>query len=158
MNERGTLIAERYGVTRSAEWPEVVRAHLTRKPACVACRHPGARVEVHHVFPFHFCVRLGRPDLEVDERNLVTLCAESDARGAGNHHLLLGHFDDYESMNLHVRSEASHAFHAMSAVELRASEAWRRAAEHRPLHLAAMSHDDRATLQALMHELMPLRR
>jgi hypothetical protein len=42
-------------------------------------------VQVHHIFPFHDCVALGRPDLELDERNLITLCGKSH-NGIGENH------------------------------------------------------------------------
>lgn len=38
---------------------------------------------------------VGRPDLELDPRNLLTLCIRPDCE----HHVLLGHLDDYESYN-----------------------------------------------------------
>ena len=151
----GGEVAERYDIVRSSKWPSVERAHLAKQPQCVACRHPGARVAVHHVFPFHLCVALGRRDLELDERNLVTLCAESAERGAGNHHLLIGHFDDYESMNVRARHEAEHQFHGMTAVQLRASARWRELARHRPVHLALMSESARKRLRALIDETFP---
>jgi hypothetical protein len=151
--DHGALLAARCGIHRSPKWKEVKRAHLAKHPQCVACVHPGARVDVHHVFPFHLCILVGRPDLELDERNLVTLCAESNEHGAGDHHLLLGHFDDWDSMNVHVRREAEHAFHGMSAVQIRASAVWRDLAGGRPQHLGELSARERA----LMDRLMPRR-
>jgi hypothetical protein len=124
-HDHGAEVAAKHGIARSPRWPEVVRAHLSIQPVCVACARKGARVEVHHVFPFHLCIALGRPDLELDERNLITLCADSDEHGAGDHHLLLGHFDDWESVNARVRMESATAFHGWSAEQLRANEAWR---------------------------------
>ena len=147
MSEHGTLVAARYGIARSAKWPAAERAHVARSPHCTACRRPGLRVEVHHIFPFHFCVCLGRADLELDERNLVTLCPE--------HHLLLGHFDDYESMNLRVRGEARGRFHGMTDVQLRASDAWRKLAARRPAHLGEMTRDRRRELRETMDRHMP---
>ena len=58
--DHGARVAASYGIARSTQWPEVCRAHLAKQPACVACSRPGARVEVHHVVPFHFCVCLRR--------------------------------------------------------------------------------------------------
>ena len=44
-------------------------------------------VQVQHIFPFHYCVALGRPDLELDERNLITLCGKShDGIGENQFH------------------------------------------------------------------------
>jgi hypothetical protein len=145
----GASVALRYDITRSSKWPHVERAHLAKQPHCVACRAPmkGVRVEVHHIFPVHFCVALGRADLELDERNLVTLCT---AQTAGNHHLLVGHFDDYESMNLHARNEAEHMFHGLTARQLLANIEWRHRAPKRPAHLGAMNEVQRHALRELM--------
>jgi hypothetical protein len=56
---------------RSPEWPRVERLHLQRQPRCMCCK-PGANtragLQVHHIFPFHYCIALGRPDLELDDR------------------------------------------------------------------------------------------
>jgi 5-methylcytosine-specific restriction enzyme A len=112
--------AGQHGIARSDKWPAVERAHLEKHPQCVACVSPGAVVAVHHVMPFHICIALGRPDLELDERNLITLCAG----GEGEHHLLLGHSDDWDSMNLSVRHDARGVFHGKSAKEIPA--AWLR--------------------------------
>jgi len=47
------------------------------------CCKPGtntrAGLQVHHIFPFHYCIALGRPDLELDDRNLITLCEDDFA-------------------------------------------------------------------------------
>jgi len=40
----------------------------------------------------------GRPDFELDPRNLLTPCVHHDCE----HHVLIGHLDDYESYNRHV--------------------------------------------------------
>jgi hypothetical protein len=155
VSDPGAHVAARYDVVRSARWKDVARTHLAKQPQCVACRHPGAPVCVHHIFPFHFCVALGRPDLELDERNLVTLCGESDVHGAGDHHLLIGHFDDYESMNLHVRREAEHELHGMTATQLRASAKWIALARRRRPHLAVMEARMRKEFRTLMDETFP---
>ena len=57
---------------------------------------------MHHIFPFHYCIALGRPDLELDDRNLITLCEDEAGKPGQNHHLLVGHLDDFESSNLAV--------------------------------------------------------
>ncbi|HEX4516138.1 MAG TPA: hypothetical protein VH054_21470 [Polyangiaceae bacterium] len=150
VEDHGARVAARYGVARSSKWPAVEHAHLLKQPKCVGCVQDGARVDVHHVIPFHYCVRLGRPDLELDERNLLTLCANV-------HHLLIGHFDDYESMNLHAKREAERLFHAMTAAQIRANAEWRRLAGKRPPHLGAMSEEAQRGFQEMMDDLMPTR-
>ena len=124
----GEAIAREHGLQRSPEWPEVEKAHLAKEPRCVVCgkkARPGQAVQVHHVFAFHVCVLLGRPDLELDQRNLITLCQSERGRPEEDHHLLVGHLDDFESMNLDVRRDAEGAFRGMSAEEIRGSAKWK---------------------------------
>src|ERR1700732_4714415 len=90
---------------RSPEWRRVERAHLARQPHCVCCKpgtHGRAPLQVHHIFSFHYCRLLGRADLELDDRNLITLCETEEGKPAPNHHLLVGHLDDFQSSNLRV--------------------------------------------------------
>ena len=157
MIDHGAEVAAKLGIARSGEWSHVEKLHLLKQPHCVACARPRGRVEVHHIFPFHLCVRLGRPDLELDPRNLVTLCAESSSAGAGDHHLLLGHFDDYESMNLGVRREAAHDFHGWLARRIRADLRWQQLAALKPPHLAQLDARDKREMRRAMDMTMPRR-
>jgi len=85
--DRGLIEAARFDIARSPKWPAVEKKHLKDYPYCEVCGAVGSN-QVHHIFPFHYCVSLGRPDLELDQRNLITLCENQGARG-DNHHLLL---------------------------------------------------------------------
>lgn len=73
---------------RSPKWPEVQRAFLVKHVSCEACNST-TRLQVHHKLPFHL-----RPELELDEGNLVVLCMGRNAC-----HLLLGHGDDFRAYN-----------------------------------------------------------
>src|ERR1700729_690052 len=108
-NDPDARVAAKYGVVRSTKWPAVERAHLAKQPRCVACSDRAApkNLQVHHIIPLHFCLRIRRPDLELDERNLITLCeSESRVDTCDDHHLLVGHLGDFESANLHVVHDA----------------------------------------------------
>ena len=109
LTDHGAIVAARYCVAaaRSGHTSNASTSRSSRSASRAASRR---RVEVHHIFPFHICVVVDRPDLELDERNLVTLCGQSHDRGVGDRHLLLGHFDDWESMNVWVRRKASTRF------------------------------------------------
>lgn len=82
------------GVPRSGRWPAVRAAHLRKSPACVAC---GARqqIEIHHIEAYHL-----RPELELVDENLITLCH--------NHHLELGHGGDWKLINPRVIADAKY--------------------------------------------------
>lgn len=117
----GAHIAKKHGHARSPEWSRVAKEHLQRQPACVACGHTN-EVQVHHVKPFHL-----HPQLELDPTNLITLC---EAKGK-EHHLLLGHLDEWESFNEHIHVDAKH-FYRMSAKQIRADERWQKKVQGRP--------------------------
>jgi 5-methylcytosine-specific restriction endonuclease McrA len=71
---------EYYGDPRSSEWQSVRKSFVKRHPYCEACGSMKS-INVHHVEPFHL-----RPDLELDEWNLITLCRR--------HHFEIGHDPD----------------------------------------------------------------
>lgn len=93
-----------------------------REPACMACGHRGRGLQVHHIKPFHL-----HPNLELDPNNLITLC---EIKGR-EHHLLLGHLDDWESYNPNVRADVKH-FHKKSDSQIRADPTWQKKMLHRP--------------------------
>lgn len=118
----GGEIARRHGHDRSPEWSRVRRQHLLGEPACVACGHKGKGLQVHHIKPFHL-----HPQLELDPRNLITLC---EGRGR-DHHLLLGHLNAWESYNEHVRDDARR-FYRKTAAQIRADLHWQKKVLQRP--------------------------
>jgi 5-methylcytosine-specific restriction endonuclease McrA len=120
--DHGAEIASRHGHERSPEWPRVEREHRLREPGCVACGYKGEGLQVHHIKPFHL-----HPHLELDPDNLITLC-QVDER---EHHLLLGHLDEWASYNEHVRADAKH-FYRKKAARIRADLAWQKKMMQRP--------------------------
>lgn len=65
---------------RSSQWPRVRSEFVRLHPICEACG--GIEdLNVHHVEPFHL-----KPELELDLKNLITLCRE--------HHFRIGHDPD----------------------------------------------------------------
>lgn len=69
-----------YEGPRSSEWVQVRNDFVRKHPRCEACGS-GYNLNVHHIVPFH-----QRPDLELVEDNLITLCRE--------HHFRIGHDPD----------------------------------------------------------------
>jgi hypothetical protein len=93
---------------------------------CKPGTNPRAGLQVHHIFPFHYCIALGRPDLELDDRNLITLCEDEAGKPGQNHHLLVGHLDDFESSNLAVVRMRRGAFYGMDAEAIKSDMTWLR--------------------------------
>ena len=108
-------------------------------------------MQVHHILPFHFCILLGRPDLELDQRNLITLC-----QGTSDHHLLLGHLDDWQSYNHTAKQDAPGPFKGMTEQQIRADLAWQQMVESRPAVWELMTDADKAAFRQLMDTLYPL--
>jgi len=95
--------------SRNPLWPGVEQAHLARHPGCAVCGVENP-VVVHHILPVQYCLALGRPELELDDRNLITLCQSRTGALCDDHHLYIGHLGDYHSFNLKVREDAEGRF------------------------------------------------
>ena len=145
-------------IPRSPQWPAFAKAHLLTQPECIACGplwKPSTMVQVHHIFPVHFLRALGRNDLELDSRNVVTLCADLVAFPGQDHHLLLGHLDDFEAANPATRADAER-YRGQTGAQIRASSAWRSSVIRRLPTLEDMSFAQKHALRALMDQTMPL--
>lgn len=155
--DHGAVVAKEHGIARSSRWPAVEKAHLKEQPWCVACQkqrkgivaailRPFKGINVHHIIPFHIVVALGRPDLELDNRNLITLCRV--------HHLLLGHLDAWDAYNPQVKIFCVRFF-AKSDAQIRQDAEWRRYKDIRPKELQAMSQEEKDQLAAKIQEKYP---
>jgi hypothetical protein len=150
--DHGSAEAKRHGITRSSHWPAVEKAFRKIHPQCVACLVKSiAHVQIHHRFPFHYCVALGRPDLELDPRNLITLC---EHEGGPEHHLLIGHLADWKSSNTDVANDAL-LFRGMGRAEIRKDPRWIKKEANRLIQLDKMSAKDKAAFIKSMNATFP---
>jgi hypothetical protein len=135
------LIRQKFNLERSPAWPKVEKTFEAAHPKCVVC---GAtrQLNVHHKFPFHYVVLCGRPDLELDLRNLMTLCVQQD----NEHHVLLGHLGDYESYNPQV-VECAKAYSGKSSRQIRTDAAWQQAHAAKPKHFDDMTAAERVAFR-----------
>jgi hypothetical protein len=81
---------------RSCHWPRLEKEFKQAHSTCAACAGT-ARLNVHHMQPFHL-----RPELELVESNLITLCM-----GEFECHLRIGHGDDFRAYNARVADDAT---------------------------------------------------
>jgi predicted TIM-barrel fold metal-dependent hydrolase len=86
------------GKTRSPHWPAVRALHLKNHPICEVCGGT-SKLEVHHIKPFHL-----HPELELDPRNLISLC---EGNKQLNCHLVIGHSGSFKKENPDVVADAS---------------------------------------------------
>lgn len=82
--------------TRSPLWKTARKHFLATHPTCAACGGT-KRLQVHHRQPFR-----EHPELELDPKNLITLCMGSDEC-----HLQIGHGDDFKAFNPYVVEDAA---------------------------------------------------
>jgi hypothetical protein len=159
--DSGAEAAKAHGTERSPKWNGVRKAHLKLEPSCVACakKRKGLwakvvaivkPVQVHHIYPFHVVVALGRPDLELDHRNLITLCESGE-----KHHICLGHLGDFSSFNPGVRVHAEKSFHGMTADQITTSNHWHELVKMRPEDLGKMSDATKQDYRADLDRLFP---
>ena len=122
------IIRKKFQLVRSSAWPDVAKSFRTANPFCAACGD-AEELNVHHKFPFHYVVLCERPDLELDPRNLITLCIHHE----NEHHVLLGHLDDYESYNPDVLAFVKN-YSGLTSQQIRADQLWQKAVAGRPKH------------------------
>jgi hypothetical protein len=153
--DHGHLEAVRtIGHGRSSHWPTVEKAFRKVHPQCACCIVKSiTHIQIHHRFPFHYCVALGRPDLELDPRNLITLC-EWPSHPSPSHHLLVGHLDSFKSSDLDV-AEAAITFRGMSEAEIRKDPRWIQKVKTRLAPLDKMTAADKKSFTARMNVTFP---
>jgi len=78
-----------FGATRSSGWSGVRKTHIKQYPKCAVCGVT-KKLSVHHKKPFHM-----HPELELDPKNLVTLCESAGMQC----HITFGHLGDYKCVN-----------------------------------------------------------
>jgi len=86
-------VAKNIGPERSSGWSSCRKKHITKNNFCAVCGTKKS-LQVHHIVPFHL-----RPDLELEESNLITLCLKD--------HFLFGHLRDWKSWNSAVDVDAN---------------------------------------------------
>lgn len=84
---------------RSGQWPRVRREHLEREPRCAACGRD-KNLEVHHILPVAESLRIGKPELELDPKNLITLCSDPC-------HFVHGHLMSWSRWSPSVRADCA---------------------------------------------------
>lgn len=84
------------GAKRDPRWPEFRADFIKENPRCAVCKRTD-RLQVHHKIPFHVA-----PELELDRRNVVVLCAR---RKVLNCHLIFGHLGNFRRINPFVDAD-----------------------------------------------------
>lgn len=148
--DHGERIAADHGLKRSSKWPAVKKRHKAKQPACIVCGMQRL-LNVHHKYPFHFVVLLGRSDLELDERNLFTIDVDKDE----DHHILVGHLGDYQSYNPHLEETAA-LCRGLLGSQIRAMGRMQEMIRARPKRFGDMTKKERDALRDELDRVMPI--
>lgn len=157
----GAEAAAKHGEKRSPQWGKARKDHLKIEPSCAVClkKRKGAwakivslvkPVQVHHIYPFHIIKNLGRPELELDQRNLITLCESGE-----KHHISLGHLGDFQSFNPNVKEHAEKTFAGKKSAEIVGSPLWKALHGMRPKDLEKMTPEEKKTLREEIDQVLP---
>lgn len=153
--DNGQQVANEHGIKeRSPYWHHVQETYLHDNPKCAIC---GATegIQVHHKNPFHYCISLGRPDLELDPRNLISLCESESGKPENNHHLLIGHLNDFKSSNLDIDTDVI-KYHGMTLQEIKESTEWQQEELSKRLKpLNEMSDSEKQEYRKQLDTLLP---
>ena len=144
---------------RSPQWPKVQAEHLKLQPFCIACGQPvdNQGLQAHHIIPFHYCIALGRPDLELDHRNLITLCEKESGKTGEDHHLLIGHLNNFKSSNLNVVNDSKFKYNKLNESEIKENSDWLNEKQNQLKELDKMSEQEKTDLRKLMDTWYPLK-
>jgi len=136
---------------RSGHWPTVQHHFVKDNPLCAVCKrgHDEVKLNVHHQIPFSYCIELSRPELELEPENLVTLCVSGE-----NHHLYIGHLDDFHSYNPDVQHDIKH-YANKSKLKILNDRQWRLKKQHRPQPAHKMSDQEKEQLREYLNVRFP---
>ena len=152
--DAGATVAKEVGVERSPKWDRARRMHLRKQPGCAICGE-SKTVSVHHIIPFHYAVSLGRPDLELDGRNLITLCDSNDGVKTQDHHLYVGHFGNFKLVNINVVSDSEKYKDVVSKLILEDKD-YKENKKNKLPALDKMTDKEKEEFKALMEKLYPI--
>ncbi len=156
--DHGAEVAEVHGIRRSPNWPAKEKAFRKANPTCACCgrSYPKAKgIQVHHRRPFHDCILAGRPDLELDDRNLISLCENEAGIETLDCHISCGHLADFKSYNPTVTEDAAGCWHGKGKTDIEADPAWPQRIQNRPKSYPDMTPDEKQAFRALIDQEMP---
>lgn len=164
----GTMVAEEHGARRSPHWPSVEKHFLASNPRCIACddaqhqarsKQAGALttrgLQVHHaIMPYHFCILLERPDLELDPRNLATFCENESGILTQDHHIVVGHLLNFQSYMPDAKSAAV-MFRGMSREQITADMRFVKMVAQRPKTWAHLNDVEKHAMRKMLDTFLP---
>lgn len=154
MIDQGLEVASGHGLTRSPHWSWVKEHTPILNGHCLAC-FSTTGLQLHHLYPFHLCVLSGRPDLELDARNLRYLCQTEEGKPEQDHHLLIGHSELFTSYSLFVEQDAA-AWFNQSKEMIKSLTVFKQRVENRPLPYGKWTAEQKRAFRVELDEKFPV--
>jgi len=145
----------KFNIQRCTDWQTFESEYLSKHPVCQCCKSI-VGLKIHHIIPLQYCLSLERPDLELDERNLITLCSYSKGKLCYDHHLLLGHLNDYNSFNINVIKDAKFHYKGFTNEQIKSNRLWKNSIKKPFIMREKMTEQDKEKLIKLMNRMFPL--
>lgn len=155
--DHGAAVAALHGISRSPHWPSVQKAFAANHPTCLFGPHkafPNAKNQIHHtLLPFHICHLIGRPDGELDERNLEAVCETEQDIEAPDCHIKWAHLGSFRSWNPNLAEDAK--TYGGDKQMIYSSATYQSLVKSRPDPDKAETHDELAKLRVWFDQVMP---
>jgi hypothetical protein len=155
--DNGAQVAAEHGIARSPHWATVQQAYKKVHPDCIYCG-PGSGqkygIQIHHIHAFHVVVGVGRSDLELDFRNLTSLCESEENKPAPNHHISEGHLGSFQRNNDTVVEDVKKFFgQAIQLIE--ATDYWKNKKNSAPKAFSTWTHDEKVAYRKMLDATLP---
>lgn len=143
---------------RSPHWETVkkewFKEHGLNCDACDPSFYGKVGVQCHHRHAYHVCKLLGRPDGEVDKRNFRNLCETEKGKPAPNHHLVLGHEDDFQVNNEDLDSDIA-KYKGQDGKAILQESIFAEKVKNRPKPFPQWTKEEKLAYRRMLDETMP---
>ena len=158
--DHGAIVAAQHGLKRSPKWSWVQKAFEKAFPYCFCCgkkkKFPNGRgLQTHHIFPYHYVILAGRPDLELDKRNLGNFCEDEKGIVTEDHHLIVGHNGDFRNFSPTAMEDATKTFHGMSKAKILTDPRYIKKTKNRPKLWKDMTAKERKAFRKMLDKIFP---
>lgn len=127
---------------------------VIKHPNCIICDRTADKVELvaHHIYPISLLRLINRLDLELDDRNIRTIC-EDKKLGC---HYLFAHYQDWKSYNPDI-DEFADMFKNSTVAEILESSTYQSALTNRPCPIHMMPRTTLNCIASQLADIMPIK-
>lgn len=143
------IYGELYGLKRSSSWDKFRDKLIIERGSRCELSGTTTDLEAHHILPFHICILMGWPHLEMDPNNIIIL-----SQSPIPYHLLIGHLGSFESFNPHIFNLK--LWQKVIKGDITKDVKWLNAKVKRPKPFREMNNKDKGYLKKFMKKVSSL--